>query len=55
MDNCPLRRNPDQRDSDGDGVGDACDNCPNIRNSMQNDLDQDQVGDSCDTGIDGDG
>ena len=24
MDNCPLIPNPDQRDSDGDGVGDAC-------------------------------
>ena len=23
-DNCPMARNPDQRDSDGDGVGDAC-------------------------------
>lgn len=24
-DNCPRRSNPDQRDSDGDGTGDACD------------------------------
>ena len=41
-DNCPLLRNPDQRDSDRDGKGDECDmdndgdkvpdpldNCPN--------------------------
>ena len=34
-DNCPLVPNPDQRDSDGDRVGDKCDNCPNMRNEDQ--------------------
>ncbi|MBX3728602.1 MAG: thrombospondin type 3 repeat-containing protein, partial [Candidatus Sumerlaeia bacterium] len=68
IDNCPFRPNPDQEDSVGDGVGDACrgdrdsdgildpfDNCPDTPNPTQSDIDGDGIGDVCDPDIDGDG
>lgn len=34
-DNCPGVFNPDQDDTDDDGIGDACDNCPGVANGDQ--------------------
>jgi Domain of unknown function DUF11/Thrombospondin type 3 repeat len=60
-DNCPTIYNPDQRDTDRDGTGDACeededsdhapnfiDNCPRTANPDQIDTDRDGLGDACD-------
>ena len=48
LDNCLSTPNPDQRDFDGDYIGDICDNCPLQFNPNQADIDHDNVGDVCD-------
>ena len=61
-DNCPTVFNPDQKDTDHDGAGDACDsdddndgvpdssdNCPTVSNPNQADKDGDGIGDACDS------
>jgi hypothetical protein len=70
LDNCPAVSNPDQADSNSNGIGDACelvadadgdgvddasDNCPAVPNPLQEDFDNDAQGDACDTDDDNDG
>ena len=57
QDNAPFNFNPDQVDTDGDGIGDAADFCPNAAapGGIQRDTDGDGQGDECDDDADNDG
>lgn len=64
LDDCPAVPDPEQVDTNGNGVGDACevaasdadsdgvpdatDDCPEIANADQRDTDRDGIGDACD-------
>jgi len=60
-DNCVAQPNPDQADTDGDSIGDACDqdldndtidnrvdNCVQVPNDQADNEDRDSLGDACD-------
>ncbi|HCS39692.1 MAG TPA: hypothetical protein DIW44_08930 [Anaerolineaceae bacterium] len=48
VDNCPVTYNPDQADSDGDGIGNVCDPINNLDFDLDNDTVQD-FEDNCQT------
>src|SRR3990170_993978 len=48
MTTVPLFITPDHKDTDLDGIQDACDNCPTTSNPEQADTDHDGKGDACD-------
>ena len=55
QDNCREVYQTDQKDTERDGVGNACDNCPDAYNPDQSNNDGDSNGDACDPDDDNDG